>query len=76
MTWPSDALAVSSGGAEDNARAVMLKLIAEAEATTTDDAALKVWRDKNAQLKNWPWAHAQFKKAVVAHRKALEGAAQ
>lgn len=61
--------AAGSGGPET---AVMHRLIAEAQATTTDKEALGYWKDNNKQLASWPYAFEKFKQAVADHRKALK----
>lgn len=41
-------------------------------ATTTDAAALQVWKDHNGKFAKQPTDHAVFKKAVADHRTALK----
>lgn len=48
--------------------ALMKRLIAEAEATTTDADALKFWKDHMKELAAWPYAFEKFKAAVAQHR--------
>ena len=50
----------------------MVRLIAEAQATSTDADAAAHWKANNKQLADWPYAFEKYKAAVVAHRKALK----
>lgn len=47
-------------------------LIANARKTATDEAAAAFWKENNGKLAKWPNSHAEFKDAVVKHRKALQ----
>ncbi len=51
------------------------ELIAGAQQTTTDEAALAFWKAHNAKLSKWPNAHAELKDAIAAHRIALRAKA-
>lgn len=51
---------------------LMVRLIAEAQATTTDAEAAAFWKANNKQLADWPYAFEKFKAAVVEHRKAMK----
>lgn len=51
---------------------LMVRLIGEAQATTTDAEAAAFWKANNKQLADWPYAFEKFKAAVVAHRKAMK----
>lgn len=51
---------------------LMVRLIAEAQATSTDAEAAAFWKANNKQLADWPYAFEKFKAAVVAHRKAMK----
>lgn len=52
------------------------RFIDEARATKSDADALAVWKNRNAELAKYPWAHKELKAAVTAHRDALKGGAQ
>lgn len=52
--------------------ALMQRLIAEAQTTTTDAAALAFWRAHMNELASWPYAFEKFKHAVAEHRKSLK----
>lgn len=62
----------STGGEE---RKLLQHLIGLAQSTTTDAAALDVWKRHNGELTAWPWAHGEFKKAVAAHRNGMKATA-
>jgi recombination protein RecT len=47
-------------------------LIAEAQQTTTDEAALSYWKAHNHRLAKQPGDHARLKQAIVDHRTALK----
>jgi len=47
-------------------------LVNAARQTTTDEEALKFWKENNAQLNKFPAAHAQLKSEVMAHREYLK----
>lgn len=47
-------------------------MIAEAQKTTTDEAALKYWKDNNAKLAKHPAEHERLKQAIAEHRVALK----
>lgn len=63
-----------AGGAEPDGpqTKLMVRLIAEAQATSTDADAAAHWKANNKQLADWPYAFEKYKAAVVAHRKALK----
>lgn len=52
--------------------ALMHKLIAEAQTTTTDAEAAAFWKAHMRELAEWPYAFEKFKAAVAEHRKALK----
>jgi len=52
--------------------ALMVRLIGEAQATTTDAEAAAHWKANNRALADWPYAFEKYKAAVVEHRKALK----
>lgn len=52
--------------------ALMQRLIAEAQQTTTDADALAHWKINNKALINWPYAFDRYKKAVADHRSAMK----
>lgn len=47
-------------------------LIEAAKATTTDEEALKFWKDNNSQLVKHPSAHAKLKDEIALHRTYLK----
>jgi len=51
-------------------------MIAEALATTTDDAALAYWRNNNGRLAKQKNDHQKLKDAVIAHRESLRAKAE
>src|SRR5690606_16975814 len=46
-------------------------MIAEALATTTDEAALAYWKANNGRLARQPQDHARLKQEIMRHRQAL-----
>lgn len=63
-------------GGDSDSTALMKQLIAEAESTGTDEAALSFWKAHSPKLAAWPYAYEKFKQAVAAHRRTLKGGAQ
>lgn len=63
-----------AGGAEPDGpqTKLMVRLIAEAQATATDAEAAAHWKANNKQLADWPYGFEKYKAAVVEHRKALK----
>jgi len=63
-----------AGGAEPDGpqTKLMVRLIAEAQATATDAEAAAHWKANNKQLADWPYGFEKYKTAVVEHRKALK----
>lgn len=65
----------AAGGQQTSAeQALMVRLIGEAEATTTDAEAAAYWKANNKALVAWPYAYEKFKQAVAAHRTKLKQA--
>lgn len=54
--------------------ALMIRLIAEAQQTTTDADAAAHWKANNKALLVWPYAYEKYKQAVAAHRTAMKQA--
>ena len=54
--------------------AIMQRLIAEAQQTTTDAEAAAHWKANNRALANWPYAFEKYKAAMAAHRMGLKKA--
>lgn len=55
---------------------VLDRLLIALGKTVTDRAALLVWKERNAELAKWAWAHNEFKVAVANHRNGLKAKAQ
>ena len=65
----------AAGGAQVGAEgALMARLIAEAQQTTTDADAAAHWKANNKALLVWPYAYEKYKQAVAAHRTAMKQA--
>jgi hypothetical protein len=65
----------AAGGTQLGAEvALMARLIAEAQQTTTDAEAAAHWKANNKALLTWPYAYEKYKQGVAAHRTAMKQA--